>query len=166
MVANKIIKCNRCGNTDKALFTERQLSGKYKDVRCSECRRKDFQKRTSTPRGFFINRLHSISSSRRHLKVAITIDDIMARWHAQKGLCAITGLPMTWGYPENDNGGHRNLNASIDRVHNDGDYTPDNIRLICMRVNYMRGDQTDSELYFWCRAITEAVLANAGKNKK
>ena len=57
------------------------------------------------PRGFFVNRLHSIGSKRKNLTVTITIDDVMALWVAQKGLCAITGLPMTWGYPENDNGG-------------------------------------------------------------
>ena len=166
MVAKKIFKCSGCGTTDVTLFTARQLSGKYRDVRCSGCRKKDSQRRTSTPRGFLLNRLHSIGTKRKDLKVAITIDDLMALWKSQNGLCAITGLPMTWGYPENDNAGHRNLNASIDRLHNDGDYTPDNIRLICMRANYMRGDQTDSELYFWCRAITEAVLNNAEKKNK
>jgi len=166
MVASKNIKCSACGTIDVTLFTARQLSGKYRDVRCSICRKKDFKRRTGTPRGFFVNRLHSIGSKRKNLTVTITIDDVMALWVAQKGLCAITGLPMTWGYPENDNGGHRNYNASIDRIHNDSDYTPHNIRLICMRANYMRGDQTDSELYFWCRAITEAMLTNAESKKK
>lgn len=164
-MAKKIIKCSGCGTTDVTLFTARQLSGRYKDVRCSVCRKKDFKKRTSTFRGFFTNRLHSIGTKRKDLKVAITIDDVMALWESQNGLCAITGLPMTWGYSENDNAGHRNSNASIDRIHNDADYTPDNIRLICMRANYMRGDQTDSELYFWCRAITEALLKNAETKK-
>ena len=161
VVAEQEVKCESCGTTDKALFTSRQLTGKVKRVRfrCRNCRRRDdYQRINSSPREFLKGRYHAIH--RRDLKKEIELDQLMDMWHAQKGLCAVTGIPMTWGYDyegDQQNNSRRHTNVSIDRIDSDGDYTQDNIRLVCARVNMMRNNLEDYELYFWSRVIAEGM---------
>ena len=44
-------------------------------------------------------------------------------------------------------------NASIDRIIPGGDYSIDNIRLVCNQINMMRSNLTDEELLFLCKSF-------------
>ena len=48
-------------------------------------------------------------------------EDLIDIWEAQAGKCAISGVNMTHHI---DGGGHKEFNASIDRINSDQGYTP------------------------------------------
>lgn len=50
-------------------------------------------------------------------------------------------------------------NVSIDRIDNDFGYTPDNVRLVCKAVNYMKHSMTDQEMMQWAALILNGPLA-------
>ena len=69
----------------------------------------------------------------------------------QKGRCAVTGREMTW----QRNPDRRNdWNISIDRIDPKGKYEPENLRLVCKRVNLIKHNMTDEELMDWCKTIS------------
>ena len=80
----------------------------------------------------------------------LVLDDVINLFDEQNGFCAVSGVVMTF-HPEASQS--RGTNASIDRIDNDGGYTKDNVRLVCSRVNYMRGNQTDGDLYWWAKTV-------------
>jgi hypothetical protein len=45
------------------------------------------------------------------------------------------------------------LNASVDRIDSDGGYTPDNVQLVCVRVNLMKGPLDQSMFFRMCHVI-------------
>lgn len=84
----------------------------------------------------------------------ISAEDCLDLFEKQNGLCAISGVPLTCIV--GDLGEHPKTNASLDRIiHGDvgGQYTKDNVRLVCSIVNSMRLNQSDEELLWWSRQI-------------
>lgn len=45
------------------------------------------------------------------------------------------------------------MNASIDRIQPGGDYSIENVQLVCSHVNMMRSDLSIKELVEFCKAI-------------
>lgn len=88
-------------------------------------------------------------SKRKNLPCTIDKHDIIELYHEQRGLCAITGVEMEMAYGV----GRCDRHMSLDRINNDRGYEPGNIRLVCDRVNMMRGNLSDYELAYWCQAI-------------
>ena len=85
----------------------------------------------------------------------VSVEDCLDLYEKQKGLCAISGVPLTCIV--GDLGEHPPTNASLDRIQhgaNGGTYTKDNLRLVCAIVNYMRLNQSDEELLWWSQQIT------------
>lgn len=66
--------------------------------------------------------------------------------------CALSGVDLTC-YLEK--GKKINTNASIDRIVAGGDYTKDNIQIVCRALNYWRADQTISEFIDWCKKVVD-----------
>lgn len=93
----------------------------------------------------FLSELLSLRNRRQFL----TTEDLLDIWNKQKGLCALSGFPMTYIFGE----GRQHTNISIDRIDNTKSYEKDNIRLVCTIVNTMRNTLDDSELITWCRRI-------------
>ena len=75
----------------------------------------------------------------------------------QNWKCALSGVKMTavWGE------GRLGTNISIDRIHNDRPYTKDNIRLVCLIANAMKGKMKDEELIEWCRRIRRTTKSKS-----
>jgi hypothetical protein len=85
------------------------------------------------------------------------IEDLLALYEAQGGLCAITLIPMTTGIRE----GRKRTNVSIDRIDSSKGYSLDNIQLVCTIVNLMKLDMTQTEFTKWCAAVADrARIAN------
>ena len=82
--------------------------------------------------------------------VDLAVDELTDIYKKQQGMCAVTGLVMTF-HPEA--GQSRGTNASIDRIDNDMGYTKNNVRLVCSRINLMRGNQNDGDLYWWAKTL-------------
>lgn len=80
----------------------------------------------------------------------LTLEDCLSLLEKQKGLCALSGIPLTCIRIA---GKKISTNASIDRVVHGGAYTLDNIRLVTTRVNTMRLDMSDIDLLTLCECI-------------
>ena len=85
-----------------------------------------------------------------------TIEDLMQKWRKQKGLCALTGLKMTWGQ-----GKVLPTSISIDRIDPEKGYSADNLRLICHAVNAFRGRMSDAQMLEMARAIVAKADATS-----
>lgn len=145
-------ECTVCGT----LFFAQSGVHKY----CSDtCKTKNNQKNGSMsckkqyerisgdwPRYF--NRLNRRTTSRPGLTTQHMLDAL----ERQKGLCAISGIPLTCLLEQ---GKKFKTNASIDRIKAGGEYLPDNIQLVCSALNSWRAD-TDLEEFIWfCQQVTE-----------
>ena len=90
--------------------------------------------------------MHAANRS-RGIYINLAAEDIIDAWHRQRGKCALTGVPMSYTYS-------RAIpdaiwrNASLDRIDSKGYYTPDNIQLGCLVINWMKWDQPE-ESFRW-----------------
>ena len=55
------------------------------------------------------------------------------------------------------------LRLSIDRIDNNLGYAEGNVRLVCLQVNYMRGDLTDDIFFAMCKLIVARNEKVAGE---
>lgn len=85
-----------------------------------------------------------------------TIDDLMGKFDAQNGRCALTGIQMTWG-----KGKVLPTSISLDRIDQDQGYSCDNVRLICHAINAFRGRMSDDEMF----TMALALIGNMKKPK-
>jgi endogenous inhibitor of DNA gyrase (YacG/DUF329 family) len=87
---------------------------------------------------------------RKHAR-DIGAQDLIALYYDQKGLCALTGVPMTYLTGR----GRVITNASVDRIDGSIGYLRGNVRLVCCIANSMKNVLTDDELRHWCKLILE-----------
>jgi hypothetical protein len=64
---------------------------------------------------------------------------LVALWHAQNGICAITKLPMLLKY-------NSLFTASVDRIDSNKSYETNNIQLVCKAINLAKSDHTVQEM--------------------
>lgn len=80
-------------------------------------------------------------------KPTISTDELVTIANAQRGKCAITGLPMSAITDSPDM-------VSIDRTNSKlGGYSAKNIQLVLRRVNTMKGDLPMKDFLYWCSQI-------------
>jgi hypothetical protein len=78
----------------------------------------------------------------------------------QEGRCAVSGIELNLESYDKALVKHP-FAPSIDRILSDGHYTPDNVRLVCVAVNFGMG-QWDQELYM---KIARAAVAREAKEQ-
>ena len=88
-----------------------------------------------------------IRKERKHL----TLDFLLKVYESQNGLCALTGVPMTWETLS----GKVATNISIDRVDSTIGYEEQNIQLVCRIVNIMKNNLSLNEFIGWCRLVEQ-----------
>jgi len=97
---------------------------------------------------------YSMYQTLRHAKnraeVTITIQDLMDIFEKQEGLCALSGVKMTW-----HQGKILPTSISIDRIDNSKGYVHGNVRLVCVAINAFKSTQTDGELYEFAKKLVE-----------
>lgn len=79
----------------------------------------------------------------------LSVFELMAIYDSQRGLCALTGLTMTW---EGGKGAVR-TNVSIDQIRPGMGYTRDNVQLVCHIVNNMKHDLGADEFVRLCGLV-------------
>ena len=160
ILENGLIRCQTCGQEkDLSLFAKSQerRNPLKRAYLCKACNAQKTHEYRNTETGFWVSIWNNLTGNAkvRGLEVGINKQDIINIWKSQKGLCALTGLPMQLVQAKRINR-TRNLNhyrASVDRIDSERGYHKDNIRLVCAYVNIMRSDMTDEQLRFWCEAI-------------
>ncbi len=87
----------------------------------------------------------------------ITHEFLELLWEKQGGRCAVTQVPMTHIQGE---GYGVMTNVTIDRIDNSIGYVPDNVRLVCRAVNYMKASMSDAEMVQWAAMILRGPIGN------
>lgn len=95
----------------------------------------------------YFNRLNRRTGKRPD----ITTEHLLAQLEKQKGLCALSGVPLTCLLEQ---GKKFKTNASIDRIIPGAPYTPENIQLVCSALNSWRGDTDLKEFIWFCKQVT------------
>ena len=80
----------------------------------------------------------------------ITPQDLIDKWEEQGGRCAISGVILTHHI---DGGGHKDFNASLDRISPEHGYTADNVQLVAYRINIMKHSLSEDMLFWWIKTI-------------
>ena len=104
----------------------------------------------------FLNGLLNKKIRRAELDITFLMD----LWESQKGLCAISGQPMTHILGK----GRVTTNMSLDQIVPGGGYTKDNVRLVCSICNIMKWTCSDEELRVWCKRILENNMVTTPKD--
>jgi len=73
----------------------------------------------------------------------------------QNGKCALSGVELTCVLQK---GIISKTNASIDRIDPKGEYTLENIQLVCAVINKFRIDTPLEEFKEWCRKVAEYAV--------
>jgi len=98
-----------------------------------------------TPRYAFSSFL---CQARKRAEVAIDQNYLMSLYDQQEGLCALSGVRMTWA-----TGKMFPTSISVDRTDNEKGYVPGNVRLVCVAVNAFRSTMNDQELLKMAKAL-------------
>lgn len=149
-------KCTVCGVTKKLTeFPPHQKRGYFKRL-CKDCNRaKNAAYKYSSPENYLWSRIGRQNKAQAKVEIKITKEDLKVLWEIQDGKCAVTGLHMTY-FPRaqrNSTG----LNASVDRIDSKDIYRKGNVRLVCSKVNMMKGAGEDADMLWWCKQIIEGL---------
>tara|TARA_X000000950_G_scaffold197326_2_gene237605 strand:- start:14371 stop:14862 length:492 start_codon:yes stop_codon:yes gene_type:complete len=148
-------KCLSCGKVKpiERFELDRRVNG-YRLNHCRPCRQAGKRKKISETPYAYTNNLYSHLRSRRKKTHEFTLEreDLHTMYDQQKGLCAYSGMIMTY---IKDGSGYHLTNISIDRINNDKGYTIDNVCLVCLAINMMKYTLDLNDLLDWCKIITE-----------
>lgn len=89
----------------------------------------------------------------------ITLDYLLDLWKEQNGLCALSGIKMTYELKA----GRTPTNLSLDKIDREKGYVKGNVQLVCMACNQIKSDLSDKDMYYFCKKIVEHY---ENKNKK
>jgi len=124
---------------------------------CNSCRKhKHAERANSSLEGFLNMRLAALRTRHRikgFKEECIDLDHLKYLYDVQRGICAITGIPMHTTTLESD------MSVSPDRIDSSVGYSKGNVRLVCVRANLMMSNLDDAHFKWWCRA----VISNDGK---
>ena len=94
--------------------------------------------RKKTPR---FNLYSTLMLAKQRAVVTINVDFLLDLFKKQEGLCALSGIKMTWA-----TGKTLPTSISIDRIDNEKGYIEGNVRLVCTAINAFKSTMTDAEL--------------------
>lgn len=97
---------------------------------------------------------------KQNIEFNITFDYVKELWNKQKGICALSGIPMTYALKE----GRTPTNISIDKIDRAKGYTIGNVQLVCMACNQIKSDLTEEEMYNFCKRIVGYYENKNNKN--
>jgi len=152
-------KGKKCGWASKCRQCERDYV-KRPDIKARRqeyCRQWDKERRLASPRHTFQKAL-GVLQRRKRSSNPITVDDLMGLWESQAGLCALSGMPMTWGLGRDD-GAIYPTAVSLDRINRKLGYDKGNVRLVCWQANSFRGPWSDEQMVAMARAIVDVADA-------
>ena len=90
-------------------------------------------------------------ATKQGLNCNITLDYLLLLWDRQKGICALSGIPMTYKRYS----GRIPTNVSIDKINSVLGYIEGNIQLVCMACNQIKSDWSEETMYNFCKKIVE-----------
>lgn len=169
LVVNGKQQCSICREWKDLLqdFGRNKIMSSGRESRCKKCNtaRGQAWRQSSVRQGLAcVFRAHKITKGFRRSprraelveKSCVTMATLMVLWARQRGLCAVTGLPLTY---VKGSGAGAPTNVSLDRIDSALGYVDGNVRLVCKVVNYMKNVLTDKEMVEWAKAIVNGPVA-------
>ena len=157
----KTKRCNKCKNDLPATTEFFHYSGAALSrcsSHCKKCREESYYLKRKPKESLsrllterFTDLKTRIKNKRVKYNVPLDFDILYLEelYNKQKGLCAISNIPMTYVLYN----GHNNTNVSIDRIDSSKGYIKNNIQLVCCIINKMKLNMTLDELLFYCTHI-------------
>lgn len=142
-MAVKHRECRLCGAPVKA---------DSKNATCNPCKNKERMRQAGEDLSKYIAlkiTWGKNNAKRRGLDFNLTKQELLDLYEEQKGLCALSGLPMT---RSSDNSEY---SLSIDRIDSESGYTKDNVQLVCWRINTMKSSLSVEMFKWWCKVIAK-----------
>ncbi len=101
---------------------------------------------------------HRAKTAEPPIPFEITIDDVYEKYEQQKGLCALSGIKMTYIWnPLNYNpkkfNAYRTYNMSLDQIVPGNGYTKDNVQLVVLQCNFMKLNCSQDLFLELCSAV-------------
>lgn len=155
-------ECKKC-NTKKDVkdFYKDKHSSFGLQTYCKLCSVHNSQVWASTYDGFmkklYKEVQHNAKKRAKDLSFNINLSDIKELYTNQNGMCALSGLKMTFNaLPTEKNSEHiiNYNNISVDRIDSTKGYEKDNIQLVCAIVNRMKTDMQDVTFINFCKVIS------------
>jgi hypothetical protein len=87
----------------------------------------------------------SRGKNRIFIEVLITKEDALSLYNSQNGLCALTGLPISFS----------DHTASLDRIDSDRHYEPGNVQWLHKAVNIMKNRLSQADFIEICHRVAE-----------
>jgi hypothetical protein len=142
---NKV--CRGCGTSFDGHGNRKYCSDTCRDT--SDHYKAVHQKRRISNLEFFLAEKVKLAKHRGKYAVTVTAKDLRALWDLQNGVCALSGVPMTY----TKGSGRVPTNLSMDRIDSTLPYTAGNVQLVCYQANLMKSELSIEELRFWCERI-------------
>jgi len=83
-------------------------------------------------------------------------DFLEAKISSQKGLCALTDIPLQFHGTHTD----RKLLCSLDRIDSNGDYEANNLQIVCQFINMWKSDYNNKE----CLRLIELIKSTPNRD--
>lgn len=154
--------CHRCGEyKNEECFTQNSTNiiRHHRRAECKECyssRQRDLHlnlednvKLEKCLRWRFLSARDR--AVRQNIPFNLELQYIIDLWNFQNGICALSGLPMTFELKQ----GRVSTNVSIDKIDRTFGYIKGNIQLVCMACNQIKSDLTEIEMYNFCKNIVK-----------
>lgn len=90
-------------------------------------------------------------ANKHKMPFTITLDYLLDLWNKQNGICALSGIKMTYELKK----GRTHTNVSIDKIDRTKGYIIGNIQLVCMACNQIKSDMPENLMYYFCKNIVE-----------
>lgn len=98
-------------------------------------------------------REHLRRCRRRGHEVTVLLDDLLAQWNTQKGICPYTGLRLQQPSYQTRNDVMRT--ASLDRIDSRRGYVAGNIQFVSMAMNFAKSTLSHEQTIELCQTITQ-----------
>lgn len=153
----------RCKGCHQALPLDayyQRKNGTYENT-CRKCRQSAQRTHNSSREGYLRNLANQgkyTNNTKNRAEWKIDADHIFELWENQEGRCALSGVFMTH---HKDGGGHKEFNASLDRINPDLGYIHGNVQLVAYRVNIMKHTLSEDQLYWWVKNLVEKQSTNS-----
>lgn len=149
------ITCDRCGETkDKAEFERKDYrhGGRlYISNVCNTCTRGVRKKYLNKDVNTRLRHAYSKKKSRSvaaGIEFSISLEEFIAQFHNQHGLCFYTDVPLTWKVGRGVNTDNQ-TRLSVDRVIPEKGYVSNNFVFCAKRVNMAKNDFSIEEIKVW-----------------